>query len=130
MYPSGLKPEAGTLTEGNMTTLHGDAPPVMATFKDKEVVQRCGTAPHSCAWWEDTRQLASAQTRQVQTEHKEDHLHHEDSQAVDQIAQRGCAGSSRGVFQDPAGATWADPRADPALSRLDWESLEVPSNLN
>lgn len=64
MYPSGFKPETGTqnlrqaLTEDNMTMLHGDAPPVRAAFKDKEVVQRCSPAPHSCAWWEDTRQPA------------------------------------------------------------------------
>lgn len=38
MYPSGYKPETGTLTEDNVTMLRADAPPVRAAFKDKKVV--------------------------------------------------------------------------------------------
>jgi len=58
MYPSGFKPERGTLTEDNMVMLHGDAPHVRAAFKDKKVVQRCSPAPHRCVWLEDMRQTA------------------------------------------------------------------------
>jgi len=36
-------------------------------------------------------------------QHKEKLLHPEDSQAMEQAAQRGCAGSVIAGFQDPAG---------------------------
>lgn len=68
---------------------------------------------------------------EVLTGYKEQLFPPEDGQAVEQAAWRGCAVFILGGFQDLAGSTWADLRADPALNkRLDQSSPEVPSNLS
>lgn len=40
------------------------------------------------------------ETRKIQTRYWESHFHHDKSQAVEQLAQRGCAGSVLAGFQD------------------------------
>lgn len=50
-------------------------------------------ALHSSAWWED-------ETREIQTQYQESLFCHDDSQAVEQVDQRGCAGSVLGGFQE------------------------------
>lgn len=48
-------------------------------------------------------QETQTETREIQTECKEKLFHHKDSNAVEQVAQRGCAASSLGNSQDLTG---------------------------
>ena len=51
--------------------------------------RRWSQAPHSGAWWEYESYQAYIETRKVQTGYKEKLFHHEDCQALEQVAQRG-----------------------------------------
>lgn len=48
----------------------------------------------------DEREEAQVETRKGQIEYKETPFHHEDYQASEQVAQRGCAGSVPLGFQN------------------------------
>ena len=50
-------------------------------------------------WQDGERQRANIETREVQTGHEKELVPHEDKPEVEQVAQRGCAGSVTGGFQ-------------------------------
>ena len=57
----------------------------------KESLRRRSRALQSSAWWEDKRQWAQVERKEVQTGYKEKLFPNEDSQEEEQVVLRGCA---------------------------------------
>lgn len=83
---------------GEQTVL--EAPKCSPTIPMRRLSRRHRQALHRVVKWEEKRQWAQAETREVQAGCKERLFHHEDNQAGKQTSQRGHAVSILGSFKD------------------------------